>query len=118
VKRSDNGPLSGTSARHALGRAGGPIRRHLRDSRTLSSTSRAAWRRRHGRAADELRSQTAHTGRLHGAETELGWLPDDFYQLSTAADFEEQTLTELADAARRVLIHALTGQDPPIQATA
>jgi len=49
----NNGLLSGTSARRALGRAGGPIRRRLRDSRTLSGTSPAAWRRRHGRAADE-----------------------------------------------------------------
>jgi hypothetical protein len=67
------------------------------------------------RTVYSLRSQTAHTGRLHGAETELGWLPDDFYQLNTAAEFEEQTLTALVDAARRVLIHVLAGQDEPAQ---
>ena len=56
-----------------------------------------------------LRSQTAHTGQLHGAETELGWLPDDFFQLTNAAEFERQTVIDLADAARSILIHALTG---------
>ena len=49
----DNGLLSGTSARHNPGRAAGPGRRRLRDSRTLSGTSPAARRRRHGRAAGQ-----------------------------------------------------------------
>jgi tetratricopeptide (TPR) repeat protein len=45
----DNGPLSGTPARHDAGRPGNLIRRELRDSRTLSGTStsgtaEAAWR--------------------------------------------------------------------------
>lgn len=48
----DNGLLSGTLARRGPGRSGGLIRRDPRDSRTLSGTSPAARRRRHGRAAD------------------------------------------------------------------
>jgi hypothetical protein len=47
--KPDNGPLSGTSARHGLGRAAVLIRPGPRDSRTLSGTSPAARRRRHGR---------------------------------------------------------------------
>jgi len=63
----DNGLLPGTPAEDGVGRAGGLVRRDLRDSRTLPGTSPAARRRRHG----GHQTGTAVTAIRGGAVTSL-----------------------------------------------
>ena len=60
------------------------------------------------KTAYERRSLTAHVGVLHGAETTLGYLADSDFCRDDAERFEVEELAAMRDAARAVLIQALS----------
>jgi hypothetical protein len=64
------------------------------------------------RAAYPRRSQTAHRGALHGAETTLGYVADSDFRIDDAQNFVEDELDALRQAARGVLTHALHAAAP------
>lgn len=62
--------------------------------------------------AYRLRSQTAHRGMLHGAESAFGYLHDSDFRIDAAERFEEDDLGAIHRAARASLLHAVAIPDP------
>jgi hypothetical protein len=66
--------------------------------------------------AYQPRSETVHSGRLHGSEATAGALNFGLIQPNPSEDFESELLEDLRSAAREVLVLGLKG-DIPCQVT-
>lgn len=101
--------IEGLGARTARSSADGGAKDNFRVGLGVLPRDRAAVL---ANTAYQLRSQTAHSGMLHGAESTFGYLRDSDFCIDAAERFEEGDLDAIHRAAHIALIHALATPDP------